>query len=79
MFLSGELEKDHRQWMDPPNGHGLYLGIQEQAALGSSCSKGEAITQGSDNRPRRKDNSTGTEASNKETVTTLRGFTVMCL
>ena len=32
--------------MDPPNRHGLYLGIQEQAALGSSCSKGEAITQG---------------------------------
>ena len=70
-FLSGELEKDHRRWMDPPNGHGLYLGIQEQAALRCSCSKGEAVTQESDNCPRRRDNSTGTEASNKETVTTI--------
>ena len=67
--------------MDPPNGHGLYLGIQEQAAFGSSCSKGEAITQGSDNRPRRRDNSTGTEASNKETVTTVwrSGFLQRCV
>ena len=81
-FLSEELGKDHKQWMDPPNGHGLYFGIQEQAtALGSSCSKGEAITQGSDSCPRRRDNSTVTEASNKETVTTVwhSGFLQQCI
>ena len=64
-FLSEELGKDHKRWMDPPNGHGLYFGIQERAALGSSYSKGEAITQGSDSCPRRRDNSTVTEAIKK--------------
>lgn len=80
-FLSEELGKDHKRWMDPPNGHGLYFGIQERAALGSSYSKGEAITQGSDSCPRRRDNSTVTEASNKETVTTVwhSGFLQRCI